>query len=39
MGKVDYISQVVIGVAIVYTAFHIVKRIRFVNANAPLPLN
>ena len=39
MGKVDYISQVVIGMAIVYTAFHIVKRIRFVNTTAPFPFN
>ena len=31
MGKVDFISQIVIGAAIVFTAFHIVKRISFVN--------
>jgi hypothetical protein len=39
MGKVDYISQVVIGVAIVYTTFYIMNRVGFINTNAPLPLN
>ena len=39
MGKVDYIPQFIMGVALVYATFHIMKRVGFINTNLPLPHN